>query len=331
MPKGTKLNEFEKGQITALASLGKSYSEISKLVNRSRKVISNFLQNPDSYGTAKHQGRSSKLSSHEERALSRAVSNTNKSCAILKNELNLPVSRWTINRAFNNDKNIVRSKMMSCPQLEECHKAARLKYARRYMTWNEEWTKVVFSDEKKFNLEGPDGFTGYWRDLRKEPKYFSKRNFGGGNLMIWGCFSAYGNSSLAFISHRLNSKMYQEVLCNNLVPYMKRFKRIKFTFMQDNASCHVSSDTKSWISAKKISVLTHPSRSPDLNPIENLWGLLVRAVYKENKKYSTVQELKDAIEQAWEEIPNETLASLANSMPNRIFEVINKNGGYTSY
>lgn len=49
--------------------------------------------------------------------------------------------------------------------------------------------QVMFSDEKKWNLDGPDGFDGYWRDLRKEPQYFSKRNFGSGSLMVWGAIS----------------------------------------------------------------------------------------------------------------------------------------------
>ena len=46
MAKGTKLSEFEKGEITALKRVGKSQREISKALGRSKTVICNYLKSP---------------------------------------------------------------------------------------------------------------------------------------------------------------------------------------------------------------------------------------------------------------------------------------------
>lgn len=34
--------------------------------------------------------------------------------------------------------------------------------------------KDCFSDKRKFNLDGPNGFQYYWHDLENELKYFSE-------------------------------------------------------------------------------------------------------------------------------------------------------------
>jgi len=199
------------------------------------------------------------------------------------------------------------------------------------MSWTTEWKKVVFSDEKKFNLDGPDGYNGYWRDLRKDPLYFSKRNFGGGSLMIWGAICSSGKLDLEFISAPLDSVTYQGVLRKQLVPFLKKFRRQDLLFQQDNATCHVSHSTTAFLDANNIQVMKWPACSPDVNPIENMWGIIVRSVYKDNRQYQTVTELKCAILDAWHSISQETIDNLINSMPNRIFDIITNRGGHINY
>ena len=62
MAKGTKLSEFEKGEITALERVGKFQWEISKDLRRSKTVICNFLKSPNKSGKRKPIGRLEKLS-----------------------------------------------------------------------------------------------------------------------------------------------------------------------------------------------------------------------------------------------------------------------------
>ena len=72
--------------------------------------------------------------------------------------------------------------------LTKSHKDLRLKWAKDHMTWNEAWHNAICSSEKKFNLDGHDGFPYYWHDLRKEEEIFSTRPQDGGSAMIWVSF-----------------------------------------------------------------------------------------------------------------------------------------------
>ena len=62
MAKGTKLSEFEKGEIIPLKRVRKSQREISKALGRNKTVICNYSKSPNKYGIRKPTGRPEKLS-----------------------------------------------------------------------------------------------------------------------------------------------------------------------------------------------------------------------------------------------------------------------------
>ena len=67
-----------------------------------------------------------------------------------------------------------RKKFKVKPILKAHHRQTRLELARSTVNWNKRWSKVFFTDEKKFNLDGPDGWSYYWADQKEknEKKYF---------------------------------------------------------------------------------------------------------------------------------------------------------------
>ncbi len=63
------------------------------------------------------------------------------------------------------------------------------------------------------------------------------------------------------------------------------FKDADFIFQQDLAPAYTAKSTKSWLNIHGVGVLDWPANSPDLNPIENLWGIVKRKM--KNKRLHT--------------------------------------------
>lgn len=307
----------------AYIELNLSKRDMARRLRRSVHCITTFLSNSAKYGK-NFKGRPCVLSRRDCRRLRNAASNATTSADKLRKELSLDASRSTICRRLN-DMNVVREKMKSKPPLTAFHKEARLTFCRVNM--QRDWSKVWFTDEKRWCLDGPDCCSYYWHDLRKEPHLRSKRQAGGGSLMVWGGICGGRFTSLCFINGTLDSSKYQQLLALHFLPFCAADE----VLVQDNAPVHASKSTMDWLRSHGVSTVCWPSRSPDLNPIENVWGIMTRRVYAGGKQYSNLWELKMAISSCWQSLRCEELTGLTSSMNGRVFQCIVNKGMHVQY
>ena len=85
------------------------------------------------------------------------------------------------------------------------------------MSWGAEWRNIIFTDEKKISLDGPDGYRCYWHDLWKKELIFLKRQCGIGSVVVCAVFGQHEMTDIAFINERMKSKDYCEMIKNNLL------------------------------------------------------------------------------------------------------------------
>ena len=132
-----------------------------------------------------------------------------------------------------NSNTLHREGLKSCcarmfPLLKKAHVKARLKFAKEHLDDPEEaWEKVMWSDETKVQLFDINSTCHVWR--KRNAEYNPKNTIptvkhGGGNLMLWGCFSAKGTGQLYRIKGRMNGATYWEILGDNLLPSVRALK-----------------------------------------------------------------------------------------------------------
>ena len=156
---------------------------------------------------------------------------------------------------------------------------------------------------------------------------------------LFGWMHASGVGQLADVGPgRLTGQKYVELLEEVLLPSVEVLlfpEGEPFYLLQDNSPIHTCRVVQEWFTRHPhVTVLPHPPRSPDLNPIEHVWAAV--------KKDMPVQErpreheaLVEAALQAWERLRRPSgqrfTSALVASMPARLTAVLDAGGRYTKY
>lgn len=104
-----------------------------------------------------------------------------------------------------------------------------------------------------------------------------------------------------------------------------------FIFMHDNARPHTARIVSSYLNEVGITQMNWPAQSHDMNPIEHLWDYLGRRVRQRNPAPNDIKELKLALLEEWDNLPQEHIDNVIQSMGNRIQTLIRARGGNTRY
>ena len=206
-----------------------------------------------------------------------------------------------------------------------------------YVDWTvEDWKQVIWSDETKINRFGSDGRKWCWKKKHSplQPNHVTSTvKFGGGSIMVWGCFTTHGVGFMTRIDGGMDAALYCNILDDELKRTVEYYgmDEEKLIFQHDNDPKHTVHKTVEKLQELGYSTLFWPAQSPDLNPIEHLWGVLKRRLAKYERVPSGMNELWDRVQVEWEAITQNECLHLIESMPKRVAAVIRVKGRHTKY
>lgn len=316
---------------------GVSQFEIGKKFALPKSTVSFIINKFKASGTVEtlHRGgRPRCTTSREDAKIIREFKKyPEKSASSVVNTFNLRISGRTVQRRAC-QAGLKSYRAAKKPFISEKNRKARIKFAQDHLNWSlQKWSTVLFSDESKFNLKDSDGLKRVRRPQNKrlDPRYCKGTvKHGGGNIMVWGCFSGQGLGPLQKIDGIMDRFLYKDILENVMVPYAEWNMPLSWHFQHDNDPKHTSKFVKDWLADQNIDVIRWPAQSPDLNPIENLWEIVDRGVNRD-AVYGDKNKLFEAVERAWSAIPKKIIDNLIGSMNKRCADVIKNKGYATKY
>ncbi|GFV38469.1 DDE_3 domain-containing protein [Trichonephila clavipes] len=205
--------------------------------------------------------------------------------------------RVRIRRLQKTDISSYQQKGTGAPQLSS-----------EYHNWTEQdWACVLFSDESRFSLSSDCRRQLIWREsgtIYRPENIQEKDRYPTCSIMVWAAIMINGRTRLHVVAN--GTMTGQRYIDEVLLPH----------------DC---------LNSEGIQRLVWPARSPDLNPIENVWNALGRQVAGRNYPPTNKNTLIRALTEEWDKLPQRLLDNVVQSMVRRVECCITLHGGHIPY
>lgn len=337
------LDDFTRGRIIGKIEEGRKVTDVAREFGVSHSVVSRLWKSFQTNGICSKRhggGRVRSTTPAEDRYIVLSTKRNRRSTASgVANQFlaatGKRISRKTVARRLH-DVGLYARRPVVCIPLTRRHLTARLQWCRQHRNWREDdWACVLFSDESRFGLSSDCRRQLIWREsgtAYSPANIQEKHRYPTCSVMVWAGIMINGRTSLYVLpTGTMNGQRY---INDVLLPHVRMFRGAvgdKFLFMDDNATCHRTVAVQECLESEDIQRLAWPSRSPDLNPIENVWDALGRSIAARQCPPINKDTLIRALTEEWDKLPQQLLDNVVQSMPRRVESCIALHGGHIPY
>jgi transposase len=340
MPKVKELSCDLRQKVIDMRNNGSSYGQISRNLIIPKSTVVNIVKKfntSDEVKTRPRSGRPSKLSMRSCRHLLRHTRQnrgytlqriTRYASNLLDNNA---VCKRTVRRLLHKHKMYNRIAVKK-PLINNLNRQRRVNWASDRLNWNlGRWRRVLWSDEVAVQTCNIKKRVHIWRTSKE--KYHKDCigtviNSGSITIHFWGFISWDGIGELVpILNGPLNGVKFVDILQRHLLPHFQ-FNSI---LEMDNAPCHRSRIVTEWLAQNDIDILPWPPQSPDLCPLENIWGIMKRRLDDKILLNRSRETITNAFTDIWNNLSLQEIRKCISSMPKRCKLVIDSHGHPVKY
>ena len=128
----------------------------------------------------------------------------------------------------------------------------------------------------------------------------------------------------------MTATRYTDILESALVPFLQEVFLDGHWFQQDNDLKHCARHTKAFFETENINLWATTPESPDLNPIENVWGSM-KQFLRNDYNPKGLDDLKKGIKHFWKKLTPAVCTHYINHLHHVMPVVIEKGGGPSGF